>query len=131
MKRFLQRENGQGLVEMALVLPILLLLFMGIFEFGRILGSYMVISNLAREGARYGVIGHDDTEIITLIEAKRIWLDEEKLEINITPYQANREKGEALEVNVDYSIELITPVMSAVLPNPVPLSAVCSMRIEY
>ena len=34
-----RRKEGQAMVEMALVLPLLLLLFMGIVEFGRILGA--------------------------------------------------------------------------------------------
>lgn len=131
MKRFVRYSEGQGLVEMALVLPILLLLFMGIFEFGRILGAYMVINNLAREGARYGVVGHDDTEIVELIDTKRLWLDTSKLEVNITPYQAERTKGNPLEVRVGYSIDLVTPVMSEILPDPVILSTSCSMRVEY
>lgn len=50
------RERGQGLMEFALVLPILLLLFMGIFDFGRMIYLYAQLSNGAREAARYGSV---------------------------------------------------------------------------
>ncbi len=48
------RHNGQGLVEFALVLPILLMIILGIIEFGRLLFMYSSISTASREGARYG-----------------------------------------------------------------------------
>jgi hypothetical protein len=54
--RITKREGGSGLVEFALVLPVLALIFMGIFDFGRAIYSYSAISNGAREGARYGIV---------------------------------------------------------------------------
>jgi hypothetical protein len=48
-------QRGQGLVEFALVLPLLLLLVWGVIEFGRILYIYTEVSNAAREAVRYGV----------------------------------------------------------------------------
>lgn len=54
---------GQSLVEMALVLPILLALLVGIVELGRAWNIRQVIVNAAREGARVAVIplnGEDD-----------------------------------------------------------------------
>ena len=47
--------RGQGLVEFALILPLLLLLVLGVIEFGRLLFIYTEISNAAREAVRYGV----------------------------------------------------------------------------
>jgi hypothetical protein len=48
-------QRGQGLVEFALVLPLLLLLVWGVIEFGRVLYIYTEVSNAAREAVRYGV----------------------------------------------------------------------------
>jgi Flp pilus assembly protein TadG len=45
-------ERGQNLVELALVLPLLLLLLGGIVDIGRAFYSYIEITNAAREGAR-------------------------------------------------------------------------------
>jgi hypothetical protein len=69
----IKKTEGQALVEMALVLPILLLLFMGIFEFGRIMGAYMILSDLARDGVRHGVVGYSDENIEELIDNRRAW----------------------------------------------------------
>ena len=45
-------EDGAELVEFALVLPMLLLVVLGIAEFGFIFQRYEVVTNAAREGAR-------------------------------------------------------------------------------
>ena len=45
-------QKGQSVVEFALVLPILLLLFYGIFYMGMIFADYMTLSDVARSSAR-------------------------------------------------------------------------------
>ncbi len=45
-------ERGANLVEMALVLPLLMLLLIGVVDIGRAFNHYIVITNAAREGAR-------------------------------------------------------------------------------
>jgi Flp pilus assembly protein TadG len=51
-----QAEDGSQLVEFALVLPMLLLVVLGIAEFGFIFQRYEVLTNAAREGARIAVL---------------------------------------------------------------------------
>ena len=50
----LRSERGQSLVELALVLPLLILLLAGIADLGRAFFSYIEITNAAQEGARAG-----------------------------------------------------------------------------
>ena len=50
-------ERGQGLVEMALILPFLLVLVIGIVELGIALNRQLTVVNAAREGARFGAFG--------------------------------------------------------------------------
>ena len=59
MRRLYRRwrsEEGAQLVEFALVLPMLLLVVLGIAEFGFIFQRYEVVTNAAREGARIAVL---------------------------------------------------------------------------
>jgi Flp pilus assembly protein TadG len=49
-----QGERGASVLEAALVLPFLLLLVAGIVDFGGAFNDYIIITNAAREGARYG-----------------------------------------------------------------------------
>jgi Flp pilus assembly protein TadG len=53
--------RGQAVIEMALTLPLLLLIVLGIFDFGFMFQRYEVVTNAAREGARLGVLA-DYTE---------------------------------------------------------------------
>ncbi len=51
------RTEGQGLVEFALILPLLLLLLLGIVEGARITWAFVTVQEAAREAARYAVSG--------------------------------------------------------------------------
>jgi Flp pilus assembly protein TadG len=48
------RETGQSVIEMALAFPVLLLLLLAVIDFARIIDAGIVLTNSAREGARYG-----------------------------------------------------------------------------
>ncbi|HEX6305333.1 MAG TPA: TadE family protein [Anaerolineales bacterium] len=54
MQRRFRKEAGQGMVEFALTLPLLLMLVIGVMEFGRLLFFYSAITTGTREAARYG-----------------------------------------------------------------------------
>jgi Flp pilus assembly protein TadG len=70
MARKLRNErHGQALVEFALILPVLLLLLLGIVEFGLILYDQHVITNASREGARYGIVVRSTRRTVAEIEA--------------------------------------------------------------
>jgi Flp pilus assembly protein TadG len=49
-------QSGQAVIELALTLPLLLVIVMGILDFGLMFQSYEVVTNAAREGARVGVL---------------------------------------------------------------------------
>jgi len=63
MRRYFSNKRGQTMVEFALVLPILLLLIFGIFQFGMMLYSLESVNAAAREGARVAAVGADDAAI--------------------------------------------------------------------
>jgi hypothetical protein len=51
------RQAGQSLVEMALVMPILLLMLLGVLEVGWALRGYLVLANANREATRFAARG--------------------------------------------------------------------------
>ena len=63
MRRFanLRREDGQALVEFALVLPILLMVATGITSFGLVFYHYITIEDAVRSGARTLSLGRGNT----------------------------------------------------------------------
>jgi Flp pilus assembly protein TadG len=50
-----ERRRGATAVEAALVLPMVFLFLFGIFEYGRYVMTLQVMTNAAREGARYAL----------------------------------------------------------------------------
>jgi Flp pilus assembly protein TadG len=56
MQMRLRNERGNALIETAFTVPIVLLIAVGIFEFGRAYQTQQVLTNAAREGARQAVI---------------------------------------------------------------------------
>jgi len=67
VKQLLRRgraERGAELIELALVLPILLLMFAAIVDFALMFQRYLVLNNAAREGARIAVLpGYTQTDV--------------------------------------------------------------------
>ncbi len=53
VKRFLKRDNGTQLVELAIALPIFIVLVAGTAEFGRFFYTYSALTNAVRAGARH------------------------------------------------------------------------------
>lgn len=49
----MNRQDGNAFTELAIVLPLLLLLIMGTVDLGRILNEYLTITRIAYEGTRY------------------------------------------------------------------------------
>jgi Flp pilus assembly protein TadG len=47
-------SRGQGFVEFAVILPVMLTMIMGIVEFGRLAATYAAVASASREAARYG-----------------------------------------------------------------------------
>lgn len=52
-----KKEKAQGLVEFALILPVLLLLLLGVIEAARVIWAYITVQTAAREAARYAISG--------------------------------------------------------------------------
>jgi Flp pilus assembly protein TadG len=48
--------RGQGLVEFALVFPLIVLILFGIFDLGRAVYAYNTLANAARQGARVAAV---------------------------------------------------------------------------
>lgn len=56
MTRRLKSQRGAELIEFALIFPLLLLVVLGIIDFGFLFQRYEVLTNATREGARMAVL---------------------------------------------------------------------------
>jgi hypothetical protein len=65
-----RRDNGQSMIELALILPLLVMLFIGLVEVAFFTRTYLALLEASREGARVGARGtllFDNSEIRTLV----------------------------------------------------------------
>lgn len=129
-----RRVRGQSLVEMALLLPLLLLLLFGIIDLGYYIYGYATIYQSARNGAeaaaqlppapaKIGTIPDTSDECVATI-VNRIQEDAvlfpdltDNLQAGdiVISYPTQRMLGEPIEVSVNYSIEPLTPLWSFVM----------------
>ena len=59
------RHRGQSLVELAITVPLLLMILLGTVDVGRMFFGYIQLRNAAFEGARYAMTVPTDTSGIT------------------------------------------------------------------
>lgn len=133
LKKFVKNQRGQTLVELALIIPILILVLMATLEFGRIFFTYLTVTHASREAARATVIytGKDDAFIEQRVKDNASWLSAADLDVEITPTSASsRTTGVPLTVLVKYPVVLYTPVLKDVMTNPFTVQAHTTMRIE-
>jgi Flp pilus assembly protein TadG len=118
-------EAGQELVEFALILPLLLLLFLGIIEFGRAMLAYNTIANAAREGARYGIV----TPNSGAVQARCLEFTSAAGLTGVTCSPTIGAPGGAVQVRVDYDFK---PVAAGFLgiPDTITLHTQATMQRE-
>jgi Flp pilus assembly protein TadG len=90
MKRRIKRQEGQALVEFAIVIPVLLLIVLGIMQFGILFNNYITLTDAVRTGARQAAVSRTDPdpEQKTKDRVKQAagHINDASLEITVTPY---------------------------------------------
>lgn len=142
-QRRLRRDaSGQSLVEFALVLPMLLLVFFGIFEFGRFYFTKLTLQHAVREATRFAVTGNVLTDpetgepidragsIVRVILHNTKDLDVELDGITITPVDGGGPE-DIVRVAVDFQYDLTLPLVRGIVPDGhVDISMSTAMRNE-
>lgn len=123
-----KKHRGQSVVELALILPVLLLIVLGLIEFGRAFFLYTVVSNAAREGARYGIVFPiDDEGMVAAAQSRLVLVPTDTVTILISWDQGDGateftdpeqiDPGQSrVRVDVSYEFTMITPIMRNVFP---------------
>ncbi len=109
---------GQELIELAILIPLLMLIAFGVLDLGRLFHASITITNAAREGARFGTFDPaDSTGIIAAIqaEAANSGIDLSSSTIAVTCPDGACGSGLAVRVTISYPFQL---VMGLVFPDP-------------
>ena len=136
------KERGAALIETAITIPIILLVSVAIFEFGRAYQTWQVLTNAAREGARISILaGKTDAEVRAAVRRY--------LEVGGLPLANDSRVNVTLERNIGlgannasritvlypYSFMVLNPVIQLVTPGsttgePITMAAAALMRNE-
>jgi Flp pilus assembly protein TadG len=105
LARAWRSEDGQAVVEFALVAPILLLLILGLVEFSRAWNTKQVLTDAAREALRSSVVanpGFTYDALLGLIDQSliRAGLDPENVDVSVEGWRSGT--GTPARIRIDY-----------------------------
>jgi hypothetical protein len=142
LRKLRRNSSGQSLVEFAIVLPLLLLVFFGIFEFGRFYFTKLTLQHAVREATRFAVTGNTLTDpetgepidragsILQVILKNTDQFDVDLAGIRITPADGGGPE-DIVRVEVDFRYDLTLPLVRGIVPDGhVDLSFSTAMRNE-
>ncbi len=113
-----RREEGQATVELALLLPVLVLAAVAVLQVGLVVRDYVSVVHAAREAARAASVDADATAA-----AHRV-LPGANVQVGPRPAV-----GEPIRVEVDFRSVTDLPLVGPLFPDPV-LHHAASMRVE-
>ena len=118
MRRLRTRLAGQGgaaAVELAFVLPVLLLMLFGIIEFGRAYNAQVSLTGAAREGARVMAVRNDPTTARTATIAAAPSLSPSLASSNIAISPATCQAGQTVTLTATYPLSFSTPMFGTTI----------------
>lgn len=116
--RSLRNEEGQGVVEFALVLPLLLALVLGIVQFGITFNNYLTITDATRVGARKAAVsrflGDNGASARVATYSAAGGLDASKLAVNVNSTSWTTPGSDVtVSATYPYSIDILGWVVKA------------------
>ncbi len=118
MKRDRRRDRGQAAVELAIILPVILLLSIGLIEMARAWRNHQVVTNAAREGARTAAVANPAATPATVDSAVRNVLKNGGLNgyaastiVTIGGWRAGAGTADSVRVDYPYQFLLLGPVI--------------------
>ncbi|GAB2866314.1 TadE/TadG family type IV pilus assembly protein [Lentzea nigeriaca] len=100
------RDRGATAVEVALLMPILLLLVMGIIDFGRALNAQVTLTQAAREGVRVAALKQPDPAGRTQTAATGL----SGVGVAVTACPSTPTPGSDAQVQATYTFTFVTPI---------------------
>lgn len=99
-------------MELAIALPLLILLIIGIFEVALMANAYLTVQHVAREAVRVGITGATKNAIFARAHSMASGLDSSRLLVSVEPPEV-RTTGTDLAVTVSYEYKPAIPIFGA------------------
>lgn len=123
----MKKKKGQALMEIALTLPIVLMLLCGMIDFGRILYTMSRLNLVAQESVRLAGLGKTESEIKQYAYDKVDSNQKNSLLVFVSP---NRKPGEYVTVNISCDVAYITPFAGKILGSSFKAQTQSTIRVE-
>ena len=117
-------------MELALILPVLVLLLLGVLQVGIVLEDYLQLQQAVEQGARAASLGKGDALIQQTVDQAAPSLSAQALTVTVTPTAADRQSGTDVTVQGTYSIGISIPLLTPLLGGQVQISNQSVMRME-
>ncbi|HAX39694.1 MAG TPA: hypothetical protein DCY10_02270 [Clostridiales bacterium] len=115
-----RRESGQSMVEMAITLPLVLLLICGMLEMGWLAATRQVMDTITREATRAGIVATtkaaSTTAVNTTIANAKPDYMKNPLTVTITYSNPSNFKDGDLTVTMEYNLPTLTPLTAFLAP---------------
>jgi Flp pilus assembly protein TadG len=109
MIKTIKKERGQTLAEFALALPVLLVLLLGVFQFGVAFNNYVTLTDAVRAGARKAAVSRQESDPVGTCRAQVLGaadnLDQSVLAPTITCVSSWK-SGDDVTVHADYPFNI-------------------------
>jgi hypothetical protein len=124
-------EHGTSLVELALALPVLLLLVLGTFDLGRAVYIRTSLVNAARDGARFGSVDPQNTACISAMVRRNVSLTTlGPGDVSVTR-PSTLDLGQPITVSVQSVYRPLSPLIARVVgSSSLTLRAAATMQIR-
>lgn len=125
-------ERGSNLVESAILMPLFMLIMLGVVDLGMGFGTYISLTNAAREGARWMTINPNDrngTIARVYNEIQNAGLTPADIEIDFIPDRQTYESGDRVTIQVSHEYEVMFGALNQIPPLNFQITA--SMRVLY
>lgn len=128
--RILAGRKGQSAVELALILPVLVLLLVGLLQVGVIMEDYLQLQTATEEGARAAILGKSDSQIQQAVDQSAPRLTPSQLTVTVSPSASQRTPGSEVTVSTQYPITIAIPLLQSLIGQTVNLTSQVTMRME-
>lgn len=119
-----QNERGVVAAEFALLLPVLLTILFGIIEFGMIMYGREVVTNAAREGARFGIVASNKPAAGAIQLVSKNYLTGtgiQTADVTFSATGAGMKNPTPLVMTATYNYQWLIPYIPRLLSLPSPL----------
>lgn len=129
-----RRESGQSLVELAITLPLVLLLICGMLEMGWLASTRQVMDTITREATRSGIVGTTTTASTTAVNSavtsKKPGYMTNTITVTVTFSNPSSFKDGNITVTTAYDLPTLTPLTAFLAPSgKYHIVSTCTMKM--